>query len=60
MKSFQVAVITFVSFLVSGLQTQPKSPRDYFDELKSAGAFVSTLTTVEGKKICNCLARRHS
>jgi hypothetical protein len=51
MKTFQAAVITFVSFLVPRLQTQQKSPRDYFDELKSAGAFVSTLTTVDGEKI---------
>jgi hypothetical protein len=52
MKSFQAAVIAFVSFLVPGPQTQQKSPpRDYFDELKSSGACVSTLTTVEGEKI---------
>ncbi len=51
MESFQAAVIAFVSFLVPGPQTQQKSPRDYFDELKSAGAFVHTVTSVEGEKI---------
>jgi len=38
-------------FLVPGLKTQDKSPREYFDEMKSAGAFVISLTDADGKKI---------
>jgi len=48
MKSLQVAVIALL-FLVPGVQTQNKSPRAYFNELKSAGAFVYTLTTEKGE-----------
>jgi hypothetical protein len=49
MKSLQAAVITLSLVVVPGLKTQDKSPRAYFDELKSAGAFVYTLTTDKGE-----------
>jgi len=51
MRSLQAAVIALLLFLVPGLKTQDKSPRDYFDELKSAGAFIHTVTDVKGEKI---------
>jgi hypothetical protein len=51
MKCLQATVIALLLFLVPGLKTQDKSPRAYFDELKSTGAFVHTATTVEGEKI---------
>jgi hypothetical protein len=49
-KSLQTVVIASL-FMVPGLKTQDKSPRAYFDELKSAGAFVHTLTTDKGEKL---------
>jgi hypothetical protein len=50
MKSLQ-ATLAVLLFLVPGLKVQDKTPRTYFDELKSAGAFVLTTTSVEGEKI---------
>jgi hypothetical protein len=38
-------------FMVPGPKTQDKSPRAYFDELKSSGAFMHTLTTDKGEKL---------
>jgi hypothetical protein len=49
-KSLQTVAIASL-FMVPGLKTQDKSPRAYFDELKSAGAFMHTLTDVKGEKI---------
>lgn len=51
MKRLRVMVIAFVLFFVPGVKTQDKSPRTYFEELKSAGAFVHTATSVQGEKI---------
>jgi len=52
MKSPQAAMIVLLPlFLAPGIKTQDKSPRDYFNELKSAGAFVHTLATNEGEKL---------
>ena len=45
------AVIGLLLFLLPGFQTQDKSARTYFDELKGAGAFIHTVIDVKGEKI---------
>jgi hypothetical protein len=50
-KSLHAVVISFLLFFVPVVKTQDKSPRAYFDELKSAGAFVHTLTDDKGEKL---------
>jgi len=47
--ALHATAIALLLSLVPGLKTQDKSPRAYFDELKSAGAFVYTLTTTKGE-----------
>jgi hypothetical protein len=51
MKSLHAAVIALLLFFVPGVKTQDKSPRAYFNELKSAGAFTHTATTDKEAKI---------
>jgi hypothetical protein len=50
-KRLRVLLIAFLLFFVPGVKTQDKSPRAYFDELKSAGAFAVNITSDKGEKI---------
>jgi hypothetical protein len=50
MNTLQMTVTAFLLFSVPGLNSQDKSPRGYFEEIKNAGGFMHTVIDVEGKK----------